>query len=87
MIGGMLLLGRIVGSYDLSVILENRELIQASPHYVPALLLILLGCFTKSAQFLFHFWLPPAMPISRTEAPTGSAFSGSVGQLVTNTPF
>ena len=61
MIGGMLLLGRIVGSYDLSVILENRELIQASPHYVPALLLILLGCFTKSAQFPFHFWLPHAM--------------------------
>ena len=61
MIGGMLLLGRIVGSYDLSVILENRELIQASPLYVPALLLILLGCFTKSAQFPFHFWLPHAM--------------------------
>lgn len=61
MIGGMLLLGRIVGSYDLSVILENREAIQASPLYVPALLLILLGCFTKSAQFPFHFWLPHAM--------------------------
>ncbi len=61
MIAGMLILGNIVGSYDLSVILENRELIQASPHYVPALLLILLGCFTKSAQFPFHFWLPHAM--------------------------
>lgn len=61
LIGGMLLLGRIVGSYDLSVILENREAIQASPLYVPALLLILLGCFTKSAQFPFHFWLPHAM--------------------------
>ncbi|MFG6591115.1 monovalent cation/H+ antiporter subunit A [Sulfitobacter sp. 1A12157] len=61
MIGGMLLLGQIVGSYDLSVILENREAIQASPLYVPALILILLGCFTKSAQFPFHFWLPHAM--------------------------
>ncbi|MEL7257505.1 MAG: proton-conducting transporter membrane subunit, partial [Pseudomonadota bacterium] len=61
MIAGMLILGNIVGSYDLSVILENRELIQASPHYVPALILILLGCFTKSAQFPFHFWLPHAM--------------------------
>ena len=61
MIGGMLLLGNIVGSYDLSVILENRELIQADPLYVPALLLILLGAFTKSAQFPFHFWLPHAM--------------------------
>ena len=61
MIGGMLILGQIVGSYDLSVILQNRELIQHSPLYVPALLLILLGCFTKSAQFPFHFWLPHAM--------------------------
>lgn len=61
MIGGMLLLGQIVGSYDLSVILQNRNLIQASPMYLPALILILLGCFTKSAQFPFHFWLPHAM--------------------------
>ncbi len=61
MIGGMLILGQIVGSYDLSVILQNRETIQADPLYVPALILILLGCFTKSAQFPFHFWLPHAM--------------------------
>ncbi|MBU2357999.1 MAG: monovalent cation/H+ antiporter subunit A, partial [Alphaproteobacteria bacterium] len=61
MIGGMLILGQIVGSYDLTVILQNRELIQASPLYLPALLLILTGCFTKSAQFPFHFWLPHAM--------------------------
>ncbi|MFD2740279.1 monovalent cation/H+ antiporter subunit A [Sulfitobacter aestuarii] len=61
MIGGMLLLGQIAGSYDLSVILTQRELIQDSPLYLPALLLILLGCFTKSAQFPFHFWLPHAM--------------------------
>ena len=61
MIGGMMILGQIVGSYDLSVILQNRELIQADPLYLPALILILLGCFTKSAQFPFHFWLPHAM--------------------------
>ncbi|MCW1952415.1 MAG: proton-conducting transporter membrane subunit, partial [Octadecabacter sp.] len=61
MIGGMLILGQIVGSYDLSVILQSRELIQADPLYVPALILILLGAFTKSAQFPFHFWLPHAM--------------------------
>jgi multicomponent K+:H+ antiporter subunit A len=61
MIGGMLILGNIAGSYDLSVILQNKEAIQASPHYLTALLLILLGCFTKSAQFPFHFWLPHAM--------------------------
>ena len=61
MIGGMLILGNIAGSYDLSVILQNKEAIQASPLYLPALILILLGCFTKSAQFPFHFWLPHAM--------------------------
>lgn len=61
MIAGMLILGNIVGSYDLSVILQNKDLIQASPWYLPALILILIGCFTKSAQFPFHFWLPHAM--------------------------
>lgn len=61
MIAGMLILGHIAGSYDLSVILQNKEAIQASPLYLPALILILLGAFTKSAQFPFHFWLPHAM--------------------------
>ena len=61
MIGGMLILGNIAGSYDLTVILQNKDLIQASEWYLPALILILLGCFTKSAQFPFHFWLPHAM--------------------------
>ena len=61
MIAGMMILGQIVGSYDLSVILQNRDLIQSSDWYLPALILILLGCFTKSAQFPFHFWLPHAM--------------------------
>lgn len=61
LIGGLMILGGIVGSYDLSVILQNREAIQASPYYLPALILILGGCFTKSAQFPFHFWLPRAM--------------------------
>ena len=61
MIAGMLILGGIVGSYDLTVILDNKDLIQASPLYLPALILILAGAFTKSAQFPFHFWLPHAM--------------------------
>ncbi|MBD3763163.1 MAG: monovalent cation/H+ antiporter subunit A [Rhodobacterales bacterium] len=61
MIAGMLMLGQIAGSYELSVILEHRVEIQSSPLYAPALVLMLLGCFTKSAQFPFHFWLPHAM--------------------------
>ncbi|MDQ1848558.1 monovalent cation/H+ antiporter subunit A [Gemmobacter fulvus] len=61
MIAGMLILGQISGSYDLSVILTNKAAIQASDWYLPALILILLGAFTKSAQFPFHFWLPHAM--------------------------
>jgi multicomponent K+:H+ antiporter subunit A len=61
LIGGMLILGNIAGSYDLTVILESGEAIRQSPMYLPALLLILGGCFTKSAQFPFHFWLPHAM--------------------------
>lgn len=61
LIAGMLILGRIAGSFDLSDILTQREAIQASPLYLPALILILLGAFTKSAQVPFHFWLPHAM--------------------------
>ncbi len=61
MIAGMLILGDIAGSYDISAILTQGEAIRASEWYLPALVLILLGAFTKSAQFPFHFWLPHAM--------------------------
>ncbi|MEQ8965187.1 MAG: monovalent cation/H+ antiporter subunit A [Azospirillaceae bacterium] len=61
MIAGMLILGNIAGSYDLSDILQAGDTIRASGWYLPALILILLGAFTKSAQFPFHFWLPHAM--------------------------
>ncbi|KAK0351635.1 hypothetical protein LTR94_024193 [Friedmanniomyces endolithicus] len=57
----MVLIGNIVGSYDLDVVLASRDVIQSSPLYLPALLLMLLGAMTKSAQFPFHFWLPRAM--------------------------
>jgi len=61
LIAGMLLLGHIAGSYELGEILARGEVVKASPLYAPALVLILLGAFTKSAQFPFHFWLPHAM--------------------------
>ena len=58
---GFLLLGKIVGSYDLDRVLAAGDLIRASDLYLPTLILILIGAFTKSAQFPFHFWLPHAM--------------------------
>jgi multicomponent K+:H+ antiporter subunit A len=61
MIAGALILSQIAGSTQISVILTKTADIQASPLYLPALILILLGAFTKSAQFPFHFWLPQAM--------------------------
>ncbi|MDO9252462.1 MAG: monovalent cation/H+ antiporter subunit A [Hydrogenophaga sp.] len=61
MLGGFVLLGQIAGTYELSEMVGRVAMIQADPLFVPALLLILLGAFTKSAQFPFHFWLPDAM--------------------------
>src|SRR5690606_39246780 len=61
LLGGALLLGRIVGSYELDVVLASGELIREHALYPAALCLVLLGIFTKSAQFPFHFWLPHAM--------------------------
>ena len=61
LLGGILLLGHITGSYNLSEVLAQGDLIRAHELYLPTLILILLGVFTKSAQFPFHFWLPHAM--------------------------
>ncbi|MEK5756179.1 monovalent cation/H+ antiporter subunit A [Acinetobacter variabilis] len=61
MLGGFILLGQMTGTYQIDQILMMGEQIQAHALFVPTLLLILLGAFTKSAQFPFHFWLPNAM--------------------------
>ncbi len=61
LLAGSILLGLAGGSLEISVLLARRELVQSSPLFLPALLLVLLGAFTKSAQFPFHFWLPNAM--------------------------
>ncbi len=61
LLAGVLLLGQMVGSYELTAILAAGDAIRAHPLYLPMLILILLGAFTKSAQFPFHFWLPHAM--------------------------
>ncbi|MBB1601877.1 monovalent cation/H+ antiporter subunit A [Variovorax sp. UMC13] len=61
LLAGVLVLGRIVGSYELDVVLASGDIIRAHALYPAVLVLVLLGAFTKSAQFPFHFWLPRAM--------------------------
>jgi multicomponent K+:H+ antiporter subunit A len=61
LLAGVLLLGHVVGSFELTQVLASGALIKAHPLYETILVLVLLGAFTKSAQFPFHFWLPHAM--------------------------
>lgn len=61
LLAGLILLGLAGGSLELEVLLNRGEVIRNHSLYLPLLVLILLGAFTKSAQFPFHFWLPGAM--------------------------
>lgn len=61
LLGGVVVLGHIAGSYELDAILGSGDRVRAHPLYPVALVLVLLGALTKSAQFPFHFWLPRAM--------------------------
>lgn len=62
MLAGMVLLAEIAGTYTISEILRQSPAALAENSLLPAvLILFLLGAFTKSAQFPFHFWLPGAM--------------------------
>ncbi|MHB8171371.1 MAG: Na+/H+ antiporter subunit A [Thermincolia bacterium] len=65
MLAGIVLLYVITGTFSIRELIEKADMILASELYLPTLILILLGAFTKSAQFPFHVWLPDAM-----EAPT-----------------
>jgi len=58
---GVLMIGTMVGSLDLDVVLASGDALRNHPWYLPMLVLVLLGAFTKSAQFPFHWWLPRAM--------------------------
>lgn len=68
-LGGLALLSGVILIYLAYGTFELRELfalaeqgkIQAHPFFTPILILVLIGAFTKSAQFPFHFWLPDAM--------------------------
>ncbi|MFC0268719.1 monovalent cation/H+ antiporter subunit A [Kushneria aurantia] len=61
LLAGILLIGKVVGSFDLGTVLAGRQQLLASPLYPLIVVLVLLGAFAKSAQFPFHFWLPHAM--------------------------
>jgi len=61
LLGGVILIGKVVGSYELDAVLAAGDAIRAHSTYPAILTLVLAGIFTKSAQFPFHFWLPHAM--------------------------
>src|SRR5690606_33387710 len=55
----------MTGSFSVREIIAMAGDISTEPYFIVALILVLLGAFTKSAQVPFHIWLPNAM-----EAPT-----------------
>ncbi|KEQ05250.1 putative monovalent cation/H+ antiporter subunit A [Pseudorhizobium pelagicum] len=65
LLAGLIFLWNMTGVTQLSLLVHVGDGLRESPFYLAALILLLGGAFTKSAQFPFHFWLPNAM-----EAPT-----------------
>ncbi|MGB5301267.1 MAG: proton-conducting transporter membrane subunit, partial [Thiogranum sp.] len=61
LLAAVILMGQVVGSYELSALLDSGQTIENHRLYPVILVLFLLGVATKSAQFPFHFWLPHAM--------------------------
>lgn len=65
LLAGLIILANISGELSISSLASLNDIITEHKLYTPAIILILIGAFTKSAQYPFHFWLPNAM-----EAPT-----------------
>lgn len=65
LLAGLIVIWNVTGISEMSLLLSSGDLMRSSPFYLFALILVLGGAFTKSAQFPMHFWLPNAM-----EAPT-----------------
>jgi multicomponent Na+:H+ antiporter subunit A len=61
LLAGLILVSMAAETTSISGIIANRDAVLTDPAALPAMLLIILGCFTKSAQLPFHFWLPAAM--------------------------
>lgn len=59
LLAGLVVLGQAAGTYRISEM--QAEAVAASSLANGAMVLVLLGAFTKSAQVPFHFWLPGAM--------------------------
>ena len=61
LLAGFILLAGEMGTASLSTLIQELPGREQTPALTAALLLVLVGAFTKSAQFPFHFWLPNAM--------------------------
>jgi multicomponent Na+:H+ antiporter subunit A len=61
LLAGLVLIGNITNEYSISHLSQHQELLTQHSLYIPILICVALGAFTKSAQFPFHFWLPNAM--------------------------
>nr|WP_298250745.1 putative monovalent cation/H+ antiporter subunit A [uncultured Halomonas sp.] len=61
LLAGFVMLAQAGESWSLAELTERGERLKAHALYAPLLTCVLLGAFTKSAQFPFHFWLPNAM--------------------------
>jgi multicomponent Na+:H+ antiporter subunit A len=61
LLAGLLLMSVVADTYRLSEMTARGDALRASAFYPAILALVVTGCFAKSAQFPFHFWLPNAM--------------------------